>query len=210
MGPDPATDPSVYRACYVFPIVIDMRVRPRVQGILQPIGRFFVRIGISPTFMTLFGFFVAVAGSILIGLGRPITGAIVFVVGSALDGLDGAVARASNRVTARGAFLDATVDRLGEIAVLGGLAVASRHNARILLLTLLALGAALMIPYMRAKAEVEGLDGKGGLMGRAERVILITVGLLVNQIEPMLWVMLVASWYTVGQRFWSTYRRIEA
>jgi CDP-diacylglycerol---glycerol-3-phosphate 3-phosphatidyltransferase len=188
------------------PIVIDMRVRPRVQGILQPIGKFLARVGISPTFMTLFGFVVAVAGSILIGLEQTL---VVFLVGSALDGLDGAVARASNRVSARGGFLDATVDRLGEIAMLTGLAVAQRGDARILLLSLLSMGAALMIPYLRAKAEVEGLDGKGGLMGRAERVLLFSIGLMIGQIEPMLWLMLIGNWYTVGQRFWSTYRSID-
>jgi CDP-diacylglycerol---glycerol-3-phosphate 3-phosphatidyltransferase len=190
--------------------VIDLRVRPRVQGILQPIGRFLARIGVSPTFMTLFGFVIAVAGSILIGIGHPVVGAVVFLVGSALDGLDGAVARASNRVTARGAFLDATVDRLGEIAMLTGLAVAQRGEARILLLALLSMGGALMVPYMRAKAEAEGLDGKGGLMGRAERVLVFSVGLLTGYVEPMLWIMLAGNWYTVGQRFWSTFRRIDA
>ena len=197
-------------SCYVCPIVIDLRVRPRVQGILQPIGRFLARIGISPTFMTLFGFVIAVAGSILIGIGFPVLGASVFLAGSALDGLDGAVARASDRVTARGAFLDATVDRLGEIAMLTGLAVAQRGEARILLLSLLSMGGALMIPYMRAKAEVEGLDGMGGLMGRAERVLVFSIGLITGYVEPMLWIMLAGNWYTVGQRFWSTFRRIDA
>lgn len=67
----------------------------------------------------------------------------------------------------------------------------------------------MMIPYLRAKAEVEGLDGKGGLMGRAERVLLFSVGLMIGQVEPMLWLMLIGNWYTVGQRFWSTYRSID-
>jgi CDP-diacylglycerol--glycerol-3-phosphate 3-phosphatidyltransferase len=160
--------------------------------------------------MTLFGFAIAAAGAVFVGVGRPALGACVFLAGSALDGLDGAVARASNRVTARGAFLDATVDRLGEIAMLTGLAIAQRTEARILLLCLLSMGAGLMIPYMRAKAEVEGLDGKGGLMGRAERVILFSLGVILGRVEPMLWVMVTGNWYTVGQRFWSTYRRIES
>lgn len=180
-----------------------------MQGILTPIGRFLARIGISPTFMTVFGLLVSITGSILVGLGEPVVGAIVFLVGSALDGLDGAVARASNRVTARGGFLDAVMDRLGEIAVLTGVAVLFSDRALVLMLTLLSLGGALMIPYLRAKAEVEGLEGKGGLMGRAERVILVSVGLMVGQVELMLWLLVIGNWYTVGQRFWSTYRRIE-
>jgi phosphatidylglycerophosphate synthase len=197
------------RAATFLAIVIDLRVRPRVQGILQPMGRFLSRLGVSPTFMTLFGFVIAALGAVMIGLGEHIWGAVVFLIGSALDGLDGAVARASNRVTARGAFLDATVDRLGEIAMLTGLGVSLRDDPRILLLAFLSVGAALMIPYVRAKAEVEGLDGRGGLMGRAERVILFSLGLLTGLVEPMLWVMVIGNWYTVGQRFWSTYRHID-
>jgi CDP-diacylglycerol---glycerol-3-phosphate 3-phosphatidyltransferase len=190
--------------------MIDMRVRPRVQGILEPIGRFLAKIGVTPTFMTLFGLAVAVVGAVLIGAGEIITGAVVALAGSALDGLDGSVARASGRVTKRGAFLDATVDRLGEIAVLTGLAVSQRGEVRILLLSLLALGGSLLIPYMRSKAESLGLDGRGGLMGRAERVILVTLGMLTGLIEPMLWVFVATAWFTAGQRFWATYDQIES
>jgi CDP-diacylglycerol---glycerol-3-phosphate 3-phosphatidyltransferase len=159
--------------------------------------------------MTVFGLFVSIAGSILVGVGEQVAGAIVFLAGSALDGLDGAVARASDRVSARGAFLDAVMDRLGEIAVLTGVAVLFSDRGLVLVLSLLSLGGGLLIPYLRAKAEAEGLEGRGGLMGRAERVILVSVGLIVGQVEASLWLLVIGNWYTVGQRFWSTYRRIE-
>ncbi len=191
------------------PIVIDLRVRPHVQGLLQPLGRFLVKLGVGPTFLTLFGLFVAVSGAFLVGAGLVVAGGSVYLAGSAIDGLDGAVARASNRVTARGAFLDAGVDRLGEIAVLTALAVANRDDATVLILALLALAGGLMIPYIRAKAEAEGLDGRGGLMGRAERVILVSIALLTGWIAPILWFLVAASWFTVGQRFWTTYRSID-
>lgn len=186
-----------------------MRVRPRIQGFLEPVGQVLSRLGVTPTFMTLFGLAVAISGAVLIGLGFLATGGLVALAGAGLDGLDGTVARASDKVTARGAFLDAFVDRIGEIAVLAGLAVSQRDDARILLLTLLTLGAALLVPYMRAKAESLDLDGRGGVMGRAERVILVTLGLITGLVEPMLWLMVVGTWFTVGQRFWITYRRIE-
>lgn len=189
--------------------VIDMRVRPRIQGFLEPIGRILARLGVTPTFMTLFGLAIAICGATMIGFGLLASGGLVALAGAALDGLDGSVARASGTETARGAFLDSFVDRIGEIAVLAGLAVSQRDDARILLLTLLSLGGALLIPYLRSKAEAVGLDGRGGLMGRAERVILVTLGLVSGLIEPMLWVMAVSTWFTVGQRFWSAYRGIE-
>ena len=187
-----------------------MRIRPRIQGLLQPIGRFLARLGLSPTFITVFGVCITIFGSILVGVGWLVPGALVALGGSAIDGLDGAVARASGRVSAKGAFLDATVDRIGEIAMLAGLAVSQRTDVRILLLTILSMGGALLVPYMRAKAESVGLEGKGGLMGRAERVILVALGIILGLVEPMLWVFVVATWFTVWQRFWSTYTKIDS
>lgn len=194
---------------YVGPAVIDQRVRPHLQGFLEPVGRGLARIGVTPTYVTLTGLAVAVAGSVVIGTGELLTGGLIALAGAAIDGFDGSVARASGRVSDRGAFLDATVDRLGEIAVLTGLSVSQRGDARILLLALLSLGGAMMIPYIRAKAESLGVDGRGGLMGRAERVILLTAGLVTGWVEPMLWAMVVTTWFTAGQRFWSTYRTAE-
>ncbi len=192
------------------PLVIDMRLRPRIQWFLKPIGRFLARIGVSPTFMTIVGLLIAVVGAIVIGLGALAWGGVIALLGSAIDGLDGSVARAAGKVTARGAYLDAVIDRLGEIAVLTGLAVSQRGDARILLLTTLSMGGALMIPYVRAKADSVGVEGRSGLMGRAERVILVTLGLVTGFVEPMLWILIVTSWFTVGQRFWSTYRLIDS
>jgi hypothetical protein len=66
----------------------------------------------------------------------------------------------------------------------------------------------MLVPYMRARAEAQGFAGKGGLMGRAERVILFTVGILVGQVEPMLWIFVISVWFTAGYRFATTYRSI--
>jgi CDP-diacylglycerol--glycerol-3-phosphate 3-phosphatidyltransferase len=77
------------------------------------------------------------------------------------------------------------------------------------LLIVAALGGSLLVPYLRAKAEAEGLDGRGGMMGRAERVILFSLGLLLGFIEPMLWVLVVATWATVIWRFLLTYNNLR-
>ena len=188
--------------------MIDQRLRPHLHGILEPIGRTLVRVGFTPTVMTVVGLMVAIGGSVVMGFGQLFWGGAIALAGSAIDGLDGAVARASNRVTVRGAYLDSIFDRVGEISILTGLAVSQRTDARILLLCLLALGGALLIPYIRAKAEAMGIDGKGGVLGRAERVILATVGAMTGLVEPMLWVFLVVAWFTVGQRFANTYQSI--
>jgi phosphatidylglycerophosphate synthase len=186
-----------------------MRVRPRVTRFLEPVGKALAAIGVTPTLMTTFGLAVVITGAVLIGLDFLKTGAAVVLVGAALDGLDGSVARASNKVTARGAFLDAAFDRVGEIAAFAGLAVAFKEDGRALLLIVLSIGGAMLVPYMRSRAEAEGFDGRGGLMGRAERVILFSVGVWAGLVEPMLWVFVVTVWLTAVMRFASTYRSLE-
>lgn len=189
--------------------VIDMRIRPRVTRFLEPIGKGLAKLGMTATAMTILGLLVVIAGSVVIATGALKTGALIVLFGSLLDGLDGAVARASGKVTARGAFLDSASDRVGEIASFAGLAVAMAGEARVLLLIILAMGGALLVPYMRARAEAEGHDGKGGLMGRAERIILFTLGLVLGYVEQMLWIFVVLVWITVVVRFVKTYRSIE-
>ena len=188
--------------------MIDTWVRPKVTRFLEPIGKGLAAAGMTPTAMTILGLIVVITGAVVIATGRLVLGAWIVAVGSALDGLDGAVARASNRVTAKGAFLDSVFDRLGEIAAFAGLGFAMAGDARVLLLIILAVGGALLVPYMRARAEAEGLQGKGGLMGRAERILLFFLGLVFALVEPMLVVFLVLVWLTVLIRFVRTYRSI--
>lgn len=186
-----------------------MRVRPHVTRFLEPIGGALAKIGMTPAATTVLGLMVVIAGAVVIGSGRLVSGAWIVIAGSVLDGLDGAVARASGRVSARGAFLDSAFDRLGEIASFAGLAVAMAGEARALLLIILAVGGALLVPYMRARAEAEGFSGKGGLMGRAERIILFAAGLVFGYVEPMLWAFVVLVWFTAVVRFATTYRSIQ-
>lgn len=204
----PVVDRRFVAECY-FRGVIDLHVRPHVTRFIQPLGRGLARMGLSPSAVSFLGLAVSVAGAATVASGRLRVGGIVVLVGALLDGLDGAVARASGRVTARGAFLDAAFDRVAEIAAFGGLAVYAEGSPRVLLLIVLSLGGALLVPYMRAKAEAAGFDGRGGLTGRAERIILFCLGLITGLVEPMLWVFVVLVWITAFSRFWKTYRSIE-
>lgn len=186
-----------------------MRVRPRVTRYLEPIGKGLATIGMTPAAMTFLGLGVVITGAVMIANGLIKSGALIVALGSILDGLDGSIARASNKVTATGAFLDSALDRVGEIAAFAGLAFAFADQPRVLLLTVLAVGGAMLVPYMRARAEAVGFDGKGGLMGRAERILLFVVGLVTGYVEIMLWVFVVLVWLTAFLRFWSTYRSLE-
>jgi CDP-diacylglycerol--glycerol-3-phosphate 3-phosphatidyltransferase len=106
--------------------------------------------------------------------------AAVFVVGSVLDILDGALARAGGKSTPFGAFLDSTTDRVGEGAMLAaiGLVFARAGNDVAVVFTIVAVAGSFLVPYVRAKAEALGLRGDVGLGSRAERVVVITAGLV--------------------------------
>ncbi len=187
-----------------------MRVRPHLTRYLDVMGRGLAAIGVTPTAMTVLGLGVVLSGAVVIATGRLAIGAGIVAVGSLLDGLDGAVARATDKVSARGAYLDAAFDRLGEVTAFAGLAFARAGLATELLLIVMAVGGALLVPYFRAKAEAEGKDGKGGLMGRAERLILFCTGLILfpDYVEPMLWLFVALVWLTALTRFTRTYRSI--
>jgi CDP-diacylglycerol---glycerol-3-phosphate 3-phosphatidyltransferase len=142
-------------------------------------------------------------------------GAVSFVVGSILDILDGALARTSGKGTPFGAFLDSTTDRVSEAAVLGAIAlVFSRHGQTVALaLDFAAVAGSFLVSYTRARAEALGLRGDVGIGSRAERVVVITGGLVLAPWGVLPWaigLLAVTAWFTVGQRVWSVRGQLRA
>jgi CDP-diacylglycerol---glycerol-3-phosphate 3-phosphatidyltransferase len=132
-------------------------------------------------------------------------GALVFVVGSILDILDGALARAGGKTTPFGSFLDSTTDRVGEGAMLGAIAlIFARHGNEIALgATIAAIAGSFLVSYTRAKAEALGLRGDVGFGSRAERVVAITAGLVLAPWGVLQWaiyLLTATAWVTVLQR----------
>jgi phosphatidylinositol phosphate synthase len=132
-------------------------------------------------------------------------GAFVFVIGSLLDILDGALARAGGKATPLGAFVDSTTDRMGEAAMLGAIGlVFMRHGHEFALgATFAAVAGSFLVSYTRARAEALGLRGDVGLSSRAERVVIVTAGLLLAPWGLLPWaiyVLTASAWVTVVQR----------
>lgn len=195
--------------------MIDLKGRKRVAPILRPIAAFLAKLRVRPAAITVVGLLVTVAGAALIGSGRLVAGASIAGVGVLLDALDGPLARHLGKASDRGAFLDTMSDRFGEVAVWVGLAVYLSDNERLLILCIVSLAFSLLVPYVRAKAEMSGFEGKGGWMGRAERMILILtgvgfVGLGLPIMEGLLWVFVVLTGFTVFQRIWKTWQQLES
>ena len=132
-------------------------------------------------------------------------GALVFVVGSILDILDGALARAGGKTTPFGSFLDSTTDRVGEGAMLGAIAlIFARHGNEVALgATIAAIAGSFLVSYTRAKAEALGLRGDVGFGSRAERVVAITAGLVLapwGLLQWAIYLLTATAWLTVLQR----------
>jgi CDP-diacylglycerol--glycerol-3-phosphate 3-phosphatidyltransferase len=131
--------------------------------------------------------------------------AVVFVAGSLLDILDGALARAGGKTTPFGAFIDSTTDRVSEGFMLTAIAfVLARHDRPVFVaVAMAAVAGSFLVSYTRAKAEGLGLRGDVGIGSRAERVVVITAGLVLAPWGLLPWslVLLAATaWITVGQR----------
>ena len=195
--------------------MLDLNGRKKAAPILEPIAAGLAKIGMTPAFVTVIGLAVTVVGAALIGTGNLFWGGLVAGTGVTLDALDGPLARRLGTASDRGAFLDTMSDRFGEIAVWVGLSFYLRDQPRLLVLCVVALAFSLLIPYVRATAESAGADGRGGWMGRAERMLLILVGLMaiglgLQIMEALLWVFVVLTGLTVAQRIRKTWHQLEA
>jgi CDP-diacylglycerol---glycerol-3-phosphate 3-phosphatidyltransferase len=140
--------------------------------------------------------------------------ALIFVLGSILDILDGALARAGGKTTPFGSFLDSTTDRVGEGAMLGAIAlIFSRHGNEVALAaTIAAIAGSFLVSYTRAKAEALGLRGDVGLGSRAERVVVITAGLVLAPWGALQWaiyLLTATAWLTVVQRILHVRRQLR-
>jgi len=132
-------------------------------------------------------------------------GALVFVIGSLLDILDGALARVGGKSTPFGAFLDSTTDRVSETFMLTAIAfVLARHDHPVFVaVAVLAVAGSLLVSYTRARAEALGLRGDVGIGSRAERVVVITAGLVLAPWGVLPWALVLlagTAWVTVVQR----------
>ncbi len=195
--------------------MLDIKGRKKVAPILKPIAAGMAKLGFTPAAVTILGLLTTFVGAGFIASGELLLGGAVAAFGVALDALDGPLARHKGTVSDKGAFLDTMSDRLGEIAVWVGLAVVLSDQHRLLILCVVALAFSLLVPYIRSKAELLGLNGKGGWMGRAERMILILTGVMlvgmgVEMMEPLLWAFVVLTGFTVFQRIRRTWQQLDS
>jgi phosphatidylinositol phosphate synthase len=153
---------------------------------LRPFEWTALQLGLAPLFFNLLGVAFGVAAGVLFAFGWVNLGGWAILLGGVADILDGRIARALNVANERGAFLDSTLDRFAEVGAFVGLAVLFQRHAVPLVLLTTALGGSLMVSYARARGESVGVECKHGVMQRAERLLALGFGAI---LDPA-----VASW----------------
>lgn len=184
--------------------MFDGKFRAPVDKAVKPIGNGLRRTGLTPDHLTIMGLLVAVGAAVAIGYGQLRLGLLLVVLAALPDLLDGALAKAQSSSSQRGAFFDSTIDRFTDALLFGGVAwhFAVAEDPRLSVLPFAVMALSSVISYMRAKAESLGLDAKGGLMERAERIIALCIGLLFPVLLiPIMWAMLALVAITAVQRF---------
>jgi CDP-diacylglycerol--glycerol-3-phosphate 3-phosphatidyltransferase len=188
--------------------MLDGRWRANVERGLEPIGKGLQRAGINPDILTVIGLACAVGTAFLIASGHLVIAVFGVIATGVPDILDGTVARHAGRAGPRGAFFDSVADRIADAVLFGGVAwFLAGEGAYLPILALAAVSLSMLISYERAKAESLGFTAKGGIMERAERLVLLSVGLAFDILVPVLWIMVALLGVTAVHRFVKVWRQ---
>ncbi|MFP5319324.1 MAG: CDP-alcohol phosphatidyltransferase family protein [Acidimicrobiia bacterium] len=192
--------------------MFDKRCRTGVERSLRPVGSGLGKVGIKADHLTALGVVISIGAGLAVAQGWLVVGALLLAASAIPDVLDGAVAKASGTSSPRGAFFDSVSDRISDTFVLGGVAwhLASAHGGHAALLPFAVAGASGLVSYERARAESLGFSARGGLMERAERMLLLGLGLLFPILVPALWLMLALTVVTAVHRFVMVWRQASA
>lgn len=184
---------------------------------VDPAVSFLAGLGVTPNMLTVFGVLGNVAAAVLAAVGEFWAAGTVMLAFSALDFLDGALARATGQATDFGSVFDAVMDRVSEAAVLFGLLVwfsdGDRSGRTEELLIFAAVAGSLLVSYVRARAQIIGVELREGLFTREVRVAVLGIGLIVADVAGesdvitwVLWALAALTLLTAAQRLWLVWR----
>ncbi len=192
--------------------------RPQVQGIMQPVVDLARKAGVTPNGLTIASFFVSVLAGIAFYAGGVLLGVVMVVFNAVFDALDGALARDMGIAGLRGDFLDHVIDRYADIFIITGIFGGGAASWPI---GVFALTGVLMSSYLGTQAQAVGVGRYyGGILGRADRLVLIIIaGVLTVLIPGEIYGLNYLGWllvifgifghYTAFQRFAHVWRQIE-
>lgn len=187
--------------------MLSNKLKHKLDRPLAPFVRFLAGFGISPNMLTVAGMIINVAAAMMLFYGHLLLGGVLVLIGGLFDLFDGALARVVGKQSRLGIILDATLDRYSDTVPILGLLLhysgwSPYYNIKpmnMALCGLLMIGS-LMVPYVRARAESQGLRCEIGLAERAERVIIFAGGLILGIEVAVIWILTILTHLTVIQR----------
>lgn len=174
------------------------------KWVLDPLGGFFNRLGLTPNMMTMLGLLGNTVGAFYLARGNMLTGGILVLVMTPIDALDGTMARLRGESSDFGAFVDSVSDRYSELIIYGGLLY---HYLQVGdpmggMLVFVAAAGSVLVSYVKARAEGLGYGAKVGLLTRVERYIVLAPSLVFNQLYLGLGIIAIFANITALQRIW--------
>ncbi|MDK1029098.1 MAG: CDP-alcohol phosphatidyltransferase family protein [Anaerolineae bacterium] len=194
------------------PVTLTDRMRVWFKWIIDPIGRFFLNIGMTPNMMTALGMIGNFLGAYYLSQGKFMQGGWLILILTPIDALDGTMARLRGEPSDFGAFVDSISDRYAEIAILGGIMYyyANQGNALGSTLAFAAASGSVLVSYVKARAESLEYEAKIGVLTRVERYLVLAPLLVFNLPMIALWILAIFGNFTALQRIWFVRRQAHA
>jgi len=191
--------------------MIGNKIGHRLDPYLHPVLKLFSGEHGNPNFFTFMGFVVTLVASFLVIKGFWFFAGLAIILSGLFDLFDGVVARKLGKVTALGSFLDSVLDRYSDLLFLLALLIyyLRKGDPDLVILTSVVSIGTVLIPYIRAKAESLHVPCNIGLMERAERIILLSIGTLFQWMGPVLWILVILTHFTVLQRIYYVWKKLR-
>jgi CDP-diacylglycerol---glycerol-3-phosphate 3-phosphatidyltransferase len=188
-------------------MALNAYARSAMDRLILPVARSLVRAGATANWLTFAGLVGTVGGTAVVLSGRAQLGALILTGACLVDAFDGSVARLRGSASAFGSFYDSVTDRFSDAVIFGAAAWLVRDDPATFTAAIVALAAAQITSYVRAKAESLGWDATVGLVERPERLIIIICGIGLGLLSPALWLLAAGGLITIAQRFRAVLRQ---
>lgn len=194
------------------PVTLTDRLRGWFKWFLDPLGRFLLRLGLTPNIVTGLGLAGNFLGAYFLSRGNLALGGWLVVIMTPIDALDGTMARLRGDASDFGAFVDSVSDRYAELAILGGLLYyfAVQGDATGSILSFAAAAGSVLVSYVKARAESLDFEAKMGLLTRVERYLVLAPLLVLGEPIVALWILAILGNFTALQRIWFVRRQAHA
>ncbi|RMA97928.1 CDP-alcohol phosphatidyltransferase family protein [Hydrogenothermus marinus] len=182
------------------------QMKPHFEKATEPIILFFDKLNLSPNVLTISGLIFTAIGSYFMLQKQFILAGFIIGIGALFDALDGHLARTSGKTSKFGAFFDSVIDRISDALPLIAIAIIFKEDTIFLAITIFTIIFSFLVSYTRARAEGLGIECKVGIFERPERLIILIISLILNQVEIGILILLIGSFITFLQRFFYVYK----